>query len=129
MVQRQVDWARDHGFTERLELLAAYGFTAGRPASSPSPWRAEHVGAADRLGGNPGGVRALAAAGGDLDADVGGHTMLHHAAWIGDVDLVRGATGVRGRIPTCATQSTARRRWAGPSTVSAESDGGDSAGT
>ena len=29
MVRRQVDWARDHGFTERLTLLAAHGFTEG----------------------------------------------------------------------------------------------------
>jgi ankyrin repeat protein len=33
-------------------------------------------------------VRAFAAAGGDLDAVFDGHTMLHHAAWIGDVELV-----------------------------------------
>ena len=88
MVQRQVDWARDHGFTERLELLASYGFTAGRPASSPSPWRADPSEPPIAAAGTPAGVRALAAAGGDLDADVGGHTMLHHAAWIGDVELV-----------------------------------------
>lgn len=88
MVQRQVDWARDHGFTERLELLASYGFTTGRPASSPSPWRANPSEPPIASAGTPAGVRALAAAGGDLDADFGGHTMLHHAAWIGDVELV-----------------------------------------
>ena len=88
MVQRQVDWARDHGFTERLELLASYGFTTGRPVSSPSPWRADPSEPPIAGAGTPAGVRALAAAGGDLDADVGGHTMLHHAAWIGDVELV-----------------------------------------
>ncbi|MBJ7339999.1 ankyrin repeat domain-containing protein [Mycolicibacterium sp.] len=88
MVQRQVDWARDHGFTARRELLASHGFTVGRPAESPSPWRS---GAADppiAAAGTPDGVRALAAAGGDLDAQFDGHTLLHHAAWIGDVDLV-----------------------------------------
>ncbi len=36
----------------------------------------------------PDGVRAVAAAGGDLDAKLHGRTLLHHAAWIGDVDLV-----------------------------------------
>ena len=31
----------------------------------------------------------MAAAGGDLDALFDGHTMLHHAAWIGDIELVQ----------------------------------------
>jgi hypothetical protein len=88
MVQRQVDWAVDHGFTERLELLAAYGFATGRPAEAPSPWRAEHSEPPIASVGTPGGVRALAAEGGDLNATFDGHTLLHHAAWIGDVDLV-----------------------------------------
>jgi hypothetical protein len=87
MVERQVDWARDHGFRERLELLALYGFTQGRPADSPSPWRSDG-GPPFASAGTPDGVRALAAAGGDLDAVFDGHTMLHHAAWIGDVELV-----------------------------------------
>ena len=34
-------------------------------------------------------MRALAAAGGDLDAPFDGPTMLHHAAWMGDVEMVR----------------------------------------
>jgi hypothetical protein len=89
MVQRQVDWARDRGFTERLELLAAHRFTDGRPADSPSPWRAGHPEPPIASAGTPDGVRALAAAGGDLDALFDGHTMLHHAAWIGDVELVQ----------------------------------------
>lgn len=38
--------------------------------------------------GTPDAVRALAGAGGDLDARYDGHTLLHHAAWIGDVELV-----------------------------------------
>jgi hypothetical protein len=88
MVQRQVDWARDRGFTERLELLAAHGFTAGRPADSPSPWRPDPPQPPIAAAGTPDGVRALAAAGGALDALFDGHTMLHHAAWIGDVELV-----------------------------------------
>ena len=89
MVQRQVDWARDHGFTERLKLLAAHGFTQGRPTESPSPWRYRGDEPAVAGAGTPAGVRALAAAGGDLDALFDGHTLLHHAAWIGDVELVR----------------------------------------
>jgi len=87
MVQRQVDWARDHGFAERLELLASHGFTEGRPASSPSPWRSR-ASAAIAAAATPDGVRAVAAAGGDVDARTDGHTLLHHAAWIGDVELV-----------------------------------------
>lgn len=88
MVQRQVDWARDHGFTERLALLAAYGFTEGRPVHSPSPWRPAGHEPEIASAATPQGVRALAAAGGDLDALIDGRTLLHHAAWIGDVELV-----------------------------------------
>lgn len=89
MVQRQVDWARDRGFAERLELLAAHGFTSGRPPDVPSPWRPDGPEPPIASAGTPDGVRALAEAGGDLDALVDGRTMLHHAAWIGDVELVR----------------------------------------
>ena len=89
MVQRQVDWARNRGFTERLDLLASHGFTSGRPTDSPSPWRADGPEPPVASAGTPDGVRALAAAGGDLDALFGGHTLLHHAAWMGDVELVR----------------------------------------
>lgn len=89
MVQRQVDWARDRGFTDRLALLATHGFTEGRSADSPSPWRPDRLEPPIASAGTPDGVRALAAAGGDLDATVDGHTMLHHAAWIGDVELVQ----------------------------------------
>jgi hypothetical protein len=88
MVQRQVDWARDRGFVERLALLAEHGFTEGRPTESPSPWRPDHPEPPIASAGTPAGVRALAAAGGDLDAVFDGHTMLHHAAWIGDVELL-----------------------------------------
>ncbi|KAA0101208.1 hypothetical protein CIW49_06895 [Mycolicibacterium sp. P1-18] len=88
MVQRQVDWARDRGFTDRLELLASYGFTEGRPATAPSPWRPKGPEPPVAAAGTPDGVRALAAAGGDLNARFDGHTLLHHAAWIGDVELV-----------------------------------------
>ena len=88
LVQRQVDWARDRGFAERLALLAAHGFVEGCPASSPSPWRPDRPEPPIASAGTPAGVRALAAAGGDLDAQFDGRTLLHHAAWIGDVELV-----------------------------------------
>ncbi|MCV7422900.1 hypothetical protein H7K45_20320 [Mycobacterium yunnanensis] len=88
MVQRQVDWAREHGFTERLALLASYGFTEGRPTGSPSPWRRGSTMPPIAAAATPEGVRMVAAAGGDVDARIDGHTLLHHAAWIGDVELV-----------------------------------------
>ncbi|GAA3580426.1 hypothetical protein GCM10022197_42800 [Microlunatus spumicola] len=88
MVALQVDWARDHGLTDRAALLAAHGFTEGAPDERPSPWRLRgDVPAVARVG-TPVGVRAFAAAGGDLDAKVHGRTLLHHAAWLGDVELV-----------------------------------------
>lgn len=89
MVQRQVDWARDHGFVARLELLATHGFTQGCPADSPSPWGSSSADPPIASVGTPDGVRAFAAAGGDLDTLVDGHTLLHQAAWIGDVELVQ----------------------------------------
>lgn len=92
MVALQVDWARAHGLTDRLTLLAAYGFDAGTPDDDPSPWREQaHVPPVAAVG-TPAGVRAFAQEGGSgqaLDAKIHGRTLLHHAAWIGDVDLVR----------------------------------------
>ncbi len=89
MVRRQVDWSRDHGFTTRLALLAEHGFVEGATAAAPSPWRRRTPVPAVARAGSPEAVRALAAAGEDLDARYDGHTLLHHAAWIGDVELVR----------------------------------------
>ena len=89
MVALQVDWARARGFPDRLALLAAYGFDEGTPADDPSPWRDDDDLPAVAGVGTPAGVRRLAAAGGDLDALVHGRTLLHHAAWMDDVDLVR----------------------------------------
>ena len=94
MVALQVDWARDHGLVDRLLLLGAYGFTEGTPADDPSPWRLRGEVPPIAAVGTPAGVRAFAAAGPStgsgqaLDAKVHGRTLLHHAAWAGDVDLV-----------------------------------------
>ena len=88
MVALQVDWARDHGLTDRLALLAAHGFTEGAPADRPSPWRLRGTPPPVAAVGTPAGVRSFAAAGGDVDAKVHGCTLLHHAAWVGDVELV-----------------------------------------
>ena len=62
------------------------------------------------------GVRARGRGlgGADLDAKVHGRTLLHHAAWIGDVELVR-ALLEGGADPRSSTTTTARRRSAGPS--------------
>lgn len=92
MVARQVDWARDHGLTDRLALLGSYGFVDGTPESDPSPWRERGPLPAVARAGTPAGVRALVAGGADpasLDAEVHGRTLLHHAAWMDDVELVR----------------------------------------
>ncbi|HEY0240946.1 MAG TPA: hypothetical protein VGC37_20130 [Friedmanniella sp.] len=95
MIALQVDWARAHGLTDRLELLAAYGFVEGTPDDAPSPWAARADDPLAVAAGTPAGVRALAAAhpptgdGNVLDARTHGRTLLHHAAWADDVDLVR----------------------------------------
>nr|WP_269778790.1 ankyrin repeat domain-containing protein [Microlunatus antarcticus] len=88
LVALQVDRARAHGLTDRLALLAAYGFVEGTPADDPSPWSQTDL-PPIAAAGTPDGVRALVAAGGDLDAKVHGRTLLHHAAWADDVELAR----------------------------------------
>ncbi|WP_432246493.1 ankyrin repeat domain-containing protein [Mycolicibacterium sp. ELW1] len=66
MWQRQIDWAADHGFADRLALLARHGIdVSGAELVQPS------------FPDDP-NVR---------DAD--GATPLHHAAWSGDLDLIR----------------------------------------
>lgn len=65
MWRRQVQWAAEHGFTERLALLARHGIdVAGvevqRPAFPDDPNK----------------------------RDDGGATPLHHAAWAGDLPLI-----------------------------------------
>ncbi len=92
MVALQVDWALAHGFTDRLALLAAHGFT---DPTTDGRWRGRGPVPAVHASATPDGVRRLAAgvdpstgAGADLDARHHGRTLLHHAAWIGDVALV-----------------------------------------
>lgn len=95
MIALQVEWARTYGLTDRVALLAAYGFTEGTPPGDPSPWRERGSVPPVAAAGTPAGVRALAAASPPtgtanvLDAKVHGRTLLHHAAWADDVELVR----------------------------------------
>ncbi|SDU98528.1 Ankyrin repeat-containing protein [Microlunatus sagamiharensis] len=88
MVALQVDWAREHGLTDRLALLAAHGFTDGTPADEPSPWRERQPLPPVFASATPLGVRRVVSEGADPDARAHGRTLLHHAAWIGDVELV-----------------------------------------
>lgn len=86
MVRRQVDWAREHGFTDRLRLLAEHGFTDG--TDGRSPWTRRRPTLPQDLIGTPAAVVEAVATGIDLDRLVDGRTVLHQAAWIGDVELV-----------------------------------------
>ncbi|KXP10592.1 hypothetical protein AXK57_09670 [Tsukamurella pulmonis] len=64
--RRQVEWAAQHGFADRLALLAAHGIdVAGVTVAAPS---------------FPDDPNAR---------DEDGATPLHHAAWDGDVDRIR----------------------------------------
>ncbi|MCP9273438.1 ankyrin repeat domain-containing protein [Mycolicibacterium arenosum] len=65
MWQRQVDWAVEHGFTDRLELLARNGIGVGAVAASAVI--AQDPNALDDMGATP----------------------LHHAAWDGDLEVIR----------------------------------------
>lgn len=71
MWQRQVSWAAEHGFTDRLALLARHGIdVSGAGPVNPRP---------------PGSFERH-----DPDArDAEGATALHHAAWSGDLALIR----------------------------------------
>ncbi|WP_179469852.1 ankyrin repeat domain-containing protein [Mycolicibacterium vinylchloridicum] len=66
MWQRQIDWAAGHGFAQRLALLARNGIDVSG-AELVEPEFPEDPNARDADGATP----------------------LHHAAWSGDVDLIR----------------------------------------
>ena len=67
MWQRQVDWAAEHAFAERLDLLARHGVDVSAAVLAEPPAL-----------GDP-NVR-----------DGQGATPLHHAAWDGDLDRICG---------------------------------------
>lgn len=76
MWRRQVDWAAEHGFAHRLALLARHGIdVAGVELVEPQFPEDPNV----------------------RDGD--GATPLHHAAWSGDLDLIRRLLGA-GADPT-----------------------------
>ena len=87
MVALQADWARDHGLVDRSALLASYGFSGA--TDPPSPWRERRPLPAVLAAATPAGVPPLVAEGADPDAKAHGRTLLHHAAWMDDVELVQ----------------------------------------
>jgi len=88
--RRQIDWAAQHGFTDRLALLAEHGIdTSG-------------VTVADI--GVPTDPNAT---------DEEGATPLHHAAWAGDLDLIRALLDAGAdRTVTDLRYGTTPREWA-----------------
>lgn len=84
MMQRQLRWARDHGFDDRITLLARHGFaldasdSVGAQGDRPQIHRAA----------TPAAVRTAVAAGADVNARHHGRTALHQAAFVDDVELV-----------------------------------------
>ncbi|WP_445170752.1 ankyrin repeat domain-containing protein [Mycolicibacterium sp. Dal123E01] len=66
MWQRQIDWAAEHGFAQRLALLARHGIDVS------------HAQLVEQSFPSDPDIR-----------DSGGATPLHHAAWDGDLDLIR----------------------------------------
>jgi hypothetical protein len=66
MWRRQVHWAAEHGFAERLALLARHGIDTSGARLRPLTFPADP------------NLR-----------DAEGATPLHHAAWAGDVELIR----------------------------------------
>lgn len=76
MWQRQLDWAGEHGFTDRLALLHRHGIdTSGVRTTTP------------RMPADPNEI------------DDEGATALHHAAWAGDLELI-GRLLAAGADPT-----------------------------
>lgn len=85
MMNRQLHWAYEHGFGDRVALLARHGFGLDAPphpeTRSPSlpPIHRAATGEA---------VRSAVADGADVDAQFEGRTALHQAALTGDLELI-----------------------------------------
>ncbi len=112
MMERQLRWAEQHGFTARLDLLAHHGFTPHVAPAQTAGERAAALPAVHRAA-TPDAVRQLAADGGDLDARHVGRTALHEAAFRGDDELVV-ALLEAGADPTARdeTHGTTPEDWA-----------------
>jgi ankyrin repeat protein len=87
MLERQVRWAAEHGFTDRLELLARHGVdVSGAEVRDPT-----------RLPD-------------DVNAKVDGRTPLHDAAWDGDLARIE-ALLVAGADPSITDDAHGGRPW------------------
>lgn len=82
MMSRQVHWAHDHGFDNRVALLARHGFVREAVAHPNTPLPPIHRAATGEA------VRFAVADGADVDAQHEGRTALHQAALTGDLELV-----------------------------------------
>lgn len=125
MLARQVEWARAHGFVDRLALLVAHGL---------APQRWVHLAPDDVVGDDvpvtgtwpgdprvpdihraatPEAVRAAVTAGARVDSLRNGRTALHQAAFMDDVELVTALLDA-GADPTVvdAMHGTTPYRWA-----------------
>ncbi|WP_020145094.1 ankyrin repeat domain-containing protein [Terracoccus sp. 273MFTsu3.1] len=125
MITRQVDWARSHGFVDRLELLAAHGLVPdgaadltpddvlGDDVPVTGPWPGDPTVPDIHRAATPEAVRAAVAAGARVDSLRDGRTALHQAAFMDDVELVTALLEV-GADPTVvdAMHGTTPYRWA-----------------
>ncbi len=90
---RQLAWAADHGFDDRLNLLVRHGFSLDQPLVA-GPFGDGRSARARRQARG-----ALAEVPDDVHRLHEGHTLLHAAAWDGDLDRIR-ALLAAGADPT-----------------------------
>ena len=90
---RQLAWAADHGFDDRLDPLARHGFSLDEPLVA-GPFGDGRSPRARRKARD-----TLAALPDDVDRLHEGRTLLHAAAWDGDLDRIR-ALLAAGADPT-----------------------------
>ncbi|MGF1648477.1 MAG: hypothetical protein ACFCVF_16375 [Kineosporiaceae bacterium] len=90
---RQLAWAADHGFDDRLDLLARHGLSLDQPLVAGPFGDGRSARARRQVRGD------LAQLSGDVDQLHDGHTLLHAAAWDGDLDQIQ-ALLAAGASPT-----------------------------
>ncbi|MEP7330858.1 MAG: ankyrin repeat domain-containing protein [Terracoccus sp.] len=81
MMNRQLHWAHDHGFDDRVALLGRHGFVLS-PVASTRPAPGIHRAATAAA------VRAAVADCAHVDATHHGRTALHQAALTGDLEVI-----------------------------------------